>query len=184
MTAHVDRFRLPLRLGLARTRTATAAVPPLARGERILLTERDIGGGWVVATTDAIHCLGGPEAGGIWQRLGWAQTGRVDWDPQRRLLHLRGVVPGAPANLVISPTRGSALVALCRERVGATILACCRVTLTDGAAALVQARRQPGSAAPVWVVLISGEPAGDPDGDPGGPQLAAAIRQLRIELVR
>jgi hypothetical protein len=103
-------------------------------------------------------------------------TGRVSWDPRREVLDLEGVLPGTPAHLALGLAHGSRLVALCRERSRAAVLASCRITLRDGRTALVQARCAPGATEPTWVVIVSGNGAPVPE-----DEVAAAIRRLRTE---
>jgi hypothetical protein len=169
---------LPARVS-GRSDTAVAR-PSLARGERILAMESDTAGGRVVATNAALYHLPSSASGADWQRLEWADTGRLSWDSRQGLLSLVGLGPDGPYRLALALARRSAIAALCTERVGATRLASRRVALADGTTVVVQARRRPCSAGVTWVVLLDGA-AELPEGD-AQERVAAAIRQMRREL--
>ena len=113
-----------------------------------------------------------------WSRLGWEETGRLVWDARRGRLDLTGLASGG--GLRVSLPRGTRMVALVRERVASTLLASSRVRLTDELAALVLARRRPGSAEVVWVVAFDGD--ADPDDPEVQARVESAIRELRRHL--
>jgi hypothetical protein len=154
-------------------RPATPALhrrPPLARGERVLITEQDSsdGGGPIVATSRALY----HHAGG-W-RLPWEELGRVRWTPAEGRLELTRF--GAPPTLLRIPS-ASRLPRIIRDLVGATELIGTRVAMVDGRAATVSARRRPGTGETIWVVQL---PDGTDPGDPGTEaRVDAAIRELR-----
>src|SRR5262249_30229456 len=77
----------------AAARARVRAHAPLRPGERLLAVACGAGGELLAATDWALY----QQAGQSWARLGWDQVGRVDWDEQRRVLVLTGLVPGAPA---------------------------------------------------------------------------------------
>lgn len=162
-------------------RSVTTPRPPLARGEHVLATEHDAAGALVVATTLAIYHRMADSDGECspWQRLGWEETGRVSWDPQRHVLDLTGAVPD-PYHLELTLADRTRMVALSTERVAASQLAMMRVTLSDGGTAIIQARRQPSSAKVSWVVMLDN--ATDPHDPDVQARVCAAIRALRIEL--
>jgi hypothetical protein len=185
----------------AATAPVAPALPPLARGERILATDRDSGGAPVVATTLAIYRAvsaaapasastagpasgpaSGPAAG--WYRLGWVDVGRVRWDPHRDelvLTRLQPGTPGAPARVTLGLGRRSRLPALARERVASTLLACSQVSSNGRVAAVVQARRPPGGTEVAWVVLFNG--AVDRPREPAVHEtVRAVIDRMRAEI--
>lgn len=144
----------------------------LVRGERVLMSLVDAAGAPVVATTQAIYF--GGSAG---RRLGWVDLAGVRWDPGRGVLRLVGLTEAFQVTL-----NGAArprLVALVRERLGASVLVSAPVPLEDGRRAAVTARRVPGSGEVTWVVRLRDRAdADDPD---VRDRVAAAIRHLRSE---
>jgi hypothetical protein len=152
--------------------------PPLARGERRLVTVRGTGGTTVVATGRAVYHLGlaPPQA---WQRLGWEQIGLVHWDERGASLMLTGWTQEAPRLTVLAVPRNHALVALARERVASTMLATTRLQVgTDGHVTLT-ARRQPGTDRLLWRVKLDD---GVPDDPTVRADVEAAMARLRAEL--
>jgi hypothetical protein len=172
------RHAAPTRIldGVRRKPDAVTAVPALARRERVLATQADQSGAPIVATTLALYHRGGQTG---WARLGWAEAGQVRWDAERSLLDVTRLVPaGHPGITAILRSR-TPLLALARERLAATHLASVHVALPDAPNAVVLSRRDPGTGAPVWVVLL-------PDGvDRSEPEVAlaisSAIRHLRVQ---
>lgn len=153
--------------------------PPLARGERSLLTFRGAAGSPVVATARAVYHRG--PAPGVWARLGWEQVGQVQWDERGGGLVLTGWTPAAPARTVLAVPRGHALVALARERVAWTVLISVRVPLSGNGHAQVTARRQPSTDYLLWRIALRG---GVPDHPAFQAEVDAAIARLRTELGR
>jgi len=118
--------------------------PPLARGERVLLTTDG-----VVATDRACYHAAPPDSGAEWARLGWEQIVRAD--PYEHGLVLTAWAPGLPPRTVLTVHRAGRLLALARERVAATTLITTRV-FVDGEPARVTARRRPGTGEILWLV--------------------------------
>jgi hypothetical protein len=157
-------------------RPATAAgapPPPLPRGERVLVTERDTdGGGPIVATRRALY----QHAAG-WRRLPWEELGRVRWRPTDGRLELTRF--GAEQIRLRIPAY-SRLPRVVRELIAATELIGTRVAMVDGRTGTVSARRRPGTGETIWVVQL---PDGTDPADPGAQARAdTAIRELRALL--
>jgi hypothetical protein len=149
---------------------AGATRPPLSRGERVLMTEKDSdGGGSVVVTAAALyHYSHG------WRRLPWEELGRIRRTPDGHALELTRF-GAAPVRLRISAS--SRLPAVVRDLVAATELIGTPVTLVEGRTGSVSARRRPGTGETVWVVRL---PDGTDPADPGvQARVDTAIRELR-----
>jgi hypothetical protein len=190
MTAHTDLLTaLPIAPALldrtvrgsidTRTHEVRAAEhtgrPPLVRRERILAQHRDAHGAAVVATTLAF-CHRDRQAPDGWARLVWEEIGRVRLDPGGTL-ELSSLRTDPPYRLVLEPATGARVAAVVRDRVAATVVASSRVPLDDRASALVTARRRPGTAELVWVVVL---PDGADAADRGiATRVDAAIHDLR-----
>jgi hypothetical protein len=168
MATHVERH-----IGLRTLHRETAALnqrPPLARGERALITERDLAGYHVVASTAALHY----QAYG-WRRLPWEELGRVRWrDGVLELTRFDG------ESIQVRLPGSSRLPEVVRDLVGSTELIGTRVALIDGRFATVAARRRPSTGETIWIARL-------PDGaDPADPGIQArvdsAIRELRTLL--
>jgi hypothetical protein len=153
--------------------------PPLAKGERRLLTYRAADASSVVATVRAVYHQG-PAAEG-WARLGWEQVGLVHWDEHVGGLLLTGWTPQAPARTVLAVPPDHALLALACERVAWTVLISVRVPLTGHGHAHLTARRQPGTDRLLWRIALS---HGGPDDPAVRAELDAALARLRTELGR
>jgi hypothetical protein len=185
MTTHADLAAQPrvARFRIARVRAAASpARPPLVRGERVLVIDRDVTGAPVVATTLAIYHGGsdGAPEGTDWRRLGWVDVGRVRWDPYRDELALTSLSPVASAHLTVRLARRTRLPALARERVGATLVACCQVPVGGRVAAVVQARRAPGAHDVIWVVLVNG--TADLEDQAVADTVRSAIDRMRTDI--
>jgi len=165
--------RLRRRAARARAFPAPSA-PPLARGERVLLTLHG-----VIATDRALFCepaLAGGDgrlAAADWTRLGWEQVARAD-------RHERGLVvtawaPDLPVRTVLAVERATPLLALARERIAWTTLLTTRVPIA-GRPASVTARRQPGPGTLLWIVTL--DPAVPPT-PAVEAELATALAHLR-----
>ena len=157
----------------AAARTGARAYAPLRRGERVLAVARGVGGELLVATDWALY----HQAGQAWARLGWSQVGRVDWDEQRRVLTLTGLVPAVPARTVLRLARNWDLPAVAAERASWAKLVDQRISLNGEAGARVIARRVPGEPQVRWLVVLDrGLDAADPGIRAG---LEAALAELR-----
>jgi len=157
----------------AAARAGARAYAPLRRGERLLAVARGVGGELLAATDWALY----HQAGQAWARLGWSQVGRVDWDEQRRVLTLTGLVPAVPARTVLRLARNWDLPAVAAERASWAKLVDQRISLNGEAGARVIARRVPGGPQVRWlVVLDQGLDAADPGIRAG---VEAALAELR-----
>jgi hypothetical protein len=139
----------------SKTARATTAGLPLRRGERVLLLEHAPAGCLVGATAAAVYTQDQSEPGCSWSRIGWEEVIRIGWDERRSALALIGAGPCGVWRKELAVDRHSALVELARERIAATLLASAVVRDSDRVAAVVTARRQPGSGKVVWVTLLS-----------------------------
>ncbi len=163
-------------------RTAgTGGRPRLAPGERVLARLLDAAATPVVATTAAIYLDDGADA---WRRLGWVDVTRVIWEPHRGLLRLDDLTGATACQVRLAAAVCPPLVALARERFGATLLTSALVALRGGRTAAVTARRVPGSPEVTWVVRLDhGTDHGTDHDDPDlEAQILAAIRHLRAEV--
>ena len=157
----------------AAARAGARAYAPLRRGERLLAVARGVGGELLAATDWALY----HQAGQAWARLGWDQVGRVDWDEQRRVLTLTGLVPAVPARTVLRLARNWDLPAVAAERASWAKLVDQRISLNGQAGARVVARRVPGGPQVRWLVILDrGLDAADPGVRAG---LEAALAELR-----
>ena len=157
----------------AAARAGARAYAPLRRGERLLAVARGVGGELLAATDWALY----HQAGQAWARLGWSQVGRVDWDEQRRVLTLTGLVPAVPARTVLRLARNWDLPAVAAERASWAKLVDQRISLNGEAGARVIARRVPGEPQVRWLVILDqGLDAADPGIRAG---LEAALAGLR-----
>lgn len=149
-----------------------ATGPPLAPGERALLTR-----GGVVATDRALYHRppDGEAAAGQWVRLGWERVACAS--PHDGGLVLTACPPHTPRRTVLAVPRGEALLALARERITWTTLLATRVEIA-GRPARVAARRVPGGDEVVWLVAL--DPA-VPPGPAVTAELDAALARLRRE---
>jgi hypothetical protein len=143
--------------------------PALVPGERLLRVEADGRGGRVAATDRGVY----HSDNGAWQRLGWEQIRRVDWDDQRSTLLLWGLTPDVPRRTRVVLRRGSRLVALARDRVAWCTLPV-PPTRLDGVGTLLAVRRRPGADDLVW--LVASDVNGDGD---TSARLAAALHRVR-----
>jgi hypothetical protein len=139
----------------SKTARATTAGVPIRCSERVLLLERAPADWLVAATAVAIYIHGPGEPGRSWSRIGWEEVIRIGWDERRSALALIGAGPSGMWRKELAVGRHSALVELARERIGATLLASAVVRDRDRVAAVVTARRRPGSGHVVWVTLLS-----------------------------
>lgn len=162
-----------------KTAQATAAGMPIRHGERVLTLDRSPAGALVAATAAAVYARGQAEPGSCWCRLGWEDVIRVGWDDQRCTLSLLGAGPGGMWRKDLALDRHTALVELARERVRSTLLASVLIREGDRVAAVVTARRQPGSGQVVWITLLS--PAGAADNHAIRARAAAVIADLRAQ---
>lgn len=164
---------------LARRRSLLAAgCAGLAveRGERVLAACGGCDGGYALVATDrALYRRAGP---GCWSRLGWERVRRVDWDGEagdagRFVITL---LPGAaPARVVVPARERGVLPELAAERMTHAYLGRWSVPLGDGRHIMVEARRPPGTAKLLWVILPDGTGRGPGDnGDRGRVELAIA----------
>jgi hypothetical protein len=158
---------------------AAAAGMPIRPGERVLLLEHAPAGCLVAATAVAVYTYGQGEPGRSWCRIGWEEVIRIGWDERRSALALIGAGPSGVWRKELAVERDSALVELARERIGATLLASAVVRDNDRAAAVVMARRQPGSGKVVWVTLLS--QAGVTNNQAILARAAAVIADLRAQ---
>jgi len=157
----------------AAARAGARARAPLRPGERLLAVARGADGGLLAATDWALY----QQAGQSWARLGWDQVGQVDWDDQRRILILSGLVPAVPARTVLYLARDWGLTAVAAERAGWAKVVDQRIPLNGRAGARVIARRVSGGPQVRWlVVLDQGLDAADPGIRAG---LEAALAELR-----
>ena len=159
----------------AASRAEARAHAPLHPGERLLAAARGVGGELLAATDWALYHQGGQS----WARLGWDQVSRVDWDEQRRILMITGLVPGVPARTVLRLARPWDLPAAAAERVSWAKVVDQRISLSGEAGARVIARRVPGGPQVRWLVIL------DRELDPADPEvragLEAALAELRAE---
>ncbi len=157
----------------AAARAEARAHAPLRPGEHLLAVARGAGGGLLAATDWALY----HQAGRSWARLGWDQVGRVDWDEQRRVLVLTGLVPEVPARTVLCLARDWGLPAVAAERASWAKLFDQRISLNGEAGARVIARRVPGGPQVRWLVILD---QGLDGADPGvRAELEAALAELR-----
>src|SRR5258705_13153779 len=175
MAAHSDRFSAsqvvpgPLSRALSWTRgdaqrfAAHGLRPPLVHRERVLAGEPDASGTPVVATTHAVYHREPSADGDPWRRLALENIGRLRWDSGRGVLDLTSFAPGPTRRLTLHLRRGTRMGAIVKERVAALLIVGTRVLLDNGGTALVTARRSPGTAEIVWVVLL------DENADPTDP---------------
>jgi hypothetical protein len=168
LTAHPY---LPVR-GLFRARRPQAGGPPLADGERVLVSDRDARTRRrVVATPHAVYYQDLTNGLRSWQRLGWERVERVEWHPGRAELLLVGQdVP----DLAVRLREPGRLPDLARERVTATTLARVPVRRAGQVVGWVSARRPvAGDGEVAWVVrLAPGEEA----------DVAAVVQEIRVSL--
>src|SRR5262249_61455710 len=118
-------------------RAEARAHAPRRPGEPLLAVACGAGGELLAATNWALYHQGGQS----WTRLGWDQVSRVDWDEQRRILMLTGLVPGVPARTVLRLARPWDLPAAVAERVSWAKVVDQRISLNREAGARVIARR-------------------------------------------
>ncbi len=121
-------------------RAGARAHAPLRPGEHLLAVACGAGGELLAATDWALYHQGGQS----WARLGWDQVSRVEWDEQRRILMLTGLVPGVPARTVLRLARPWDLPAAAAERVSWAKVVDQRISLNGEAGARVIARRVSG----------------------------------------
>ena len=160
----------------AAARAGARAYAPLRRGERLLAVARGVGGELLAATDWALY----HQASQSWARLGWDQVGRVDWDEQRRVLTLTGLVPAVPARTVLRLARDWGLPAVAADRASWAKLVDQRISLNGEAGARVIARRVPGEPQVRWLVILDrGLDAADPGVRAG---LGAALAELRAAI--
>src|SRR5215469_10117952 len=156
-------------------REAARAHAPLRPGEHLLAVACGAGGELLAATNWALYHRGGRS----WARLGWDQVSRVDWDEQRRILMLTGLVPGVPARTVLRLARPWDLPAAVAEQISWAKVVDQRISLNGEAGARVIARRLPGGPQVTWLVIL------DRELDPADPEvragLEAALARLRAE---
>jgi hypothetical protein len=131
----------------------------------------------VVATTAAIYR---DDGGHVWRRLGWVDVARIDWDRRQGVLRLDDLTSDAACQVMLDRVACPPLVALARERFGATLLTSVLVSLPGGRTVAVMARRVPGSRDVTWVVRLNH--GTDPDDPALRAQIVEAIRQLRAEI--
>ena len=154
--------------------------PPMARHERLLLTERDQAGTPVVATTLALYHRSDPVGAGGWHRMPWEELGRVRWDRLNRRLEVTRYPGGPSRTLRLRLAVTSRVPDVIRDRVGATELGGLPVALGNGTTATVAARRRPITSEIIWVVML---PDGCSPNDPGTRDVvSAAMRELRVQL--
>jgi len=151
--------------------------PPLVPAERVLARLLDATATPVVATTAAIYLDGGDHS---WQRLGWVDVTRVAWEPRLGLLRLHDLTGQAACEVRLAAAGCPPLVALARERFGASLLTSTRMSLRDGRTVTVTARRVPGTREVRWIVRLDQQT--DPDDPDLRAQVIAAIRQVRAEI--
>jgi hypothetical protein len=163
----------------SKTARATAAGMPIRYGERVLVLEHAPAGCLVAATAAAVYTHGQGEPGRPSCRIGWEEVIRAGWDERRSALALIGAGPSGVWRKELAVDRHSALVELARERTGATLLASAVVRDGDRVAAVVTARRQPGSGKVVWVTLLS--QAGVTNSQAILARAAAVIAELRAQ---
>lgn len=161
-------MRLPRRDAPSREDLAAVGVP---EGERVLAAARDAAGGWLVATTHALHGL----AGGAPHRLEWHRIARATWEegvldvrvPRELPLRWRVDVPGRVPDVV-------------RDRVTASIVIDTHARLVGRAGVRIVGRRRPGAEEPDWTLTF------DQGLDPADPQVRAladaALADLRRQL--
>lgn len=165
------------RLAGAPSVRAEATGAPLAHRERVLTVLADVHDSPIVATDRAIHYQLGPSGGGSWHRLGWEQVDDVAWDARRSTLTL--LAPRFEVHRIeLDLARHDALVELARERVVATTLLRTRVPLDQHVAAIITARRLPGTDQVHWVVTLGGDARND---DARQAQIAAAVAHVRAQ---
>ncbi len=124
------------------------------RGERVLSACGGRDGGYALVATDrALYRRTGP---GCWSRLGWERVRRVDWDGEDGDAG-RFVITAAcgtgPARVVVPARERGVLPELAAERITHACLGRWPVPLGDGRHVLVEARRPPGTAKLLWVIL-------------------------------
>ncbi len=178
LTAHPYRlaFRLQTRAEVRRQPEAPAVHPGLAKGERVLASERDARTRRrVVATQHALHYQDLDGGFHSWHRLGWEQVDRADWDPQRGELHLVGLAPGSAPELTVRLPGPGRLLDVARERINATTVL--RVPLRHAGQVVgrVSARRPPSGDDLAWVVRLG------PGVELTDRQLAEAIRNVKAD---
>jgi hypothetical protein len=169
---------VPQRPGLFRRRRSGAlpadveAGLALACGERVLAAAPVTGGGWVVATDQAMHTAG--------LRLPWSCVVHAAWERADDILVVETVAaePGVPAATRRLPLdEPGSVPAVVRERVMDSIVVTERVQLTGAAGVRVVARRVPGSAELAWQLVL------DEGLDPLDPQVRAGA-QAALDSVR
>lgn len=139
--------------------------------ERVLAAAPVTGGGWVVATRQALHLPG--------VRLPWVSIVHAAWERADDALVVETIAgePGVAAQtrrlLLDAPGH---LPAVVRERVMASIVVSQRAQLTPDAGVRVVARRVPQSSELAWQLVL------DAGLDPADPALAAAAQEALREV--
>lgn len=170
-------FRLQTRAEARPRPEHRTAQPTLAKGERVLAHERDTRTRRrVVATQHAVYHQDLDHGFDAWQRLGWDQVDRADWDPQRGELRLVSLVGPSTPDLTVRLPRPGRLLDVARERIHATTVL--RVPLRHAGQVIgqVSARRTTANDHELaWVVRLR------PGAQLTDPELAEAIHNVKAE---
>lgn len=148
-----------------------AAAVPTAPGERLLAAAAVDGGGWLVASTEALRLCGSRHD--VLEQLAWHEIATASWsDGVQTILAVRPEVRWR----CVLPTPGH-LPAVVRERVTGSVLAS-RQVFVPGGRVTVAARRVPGAAEPLMQVMP------DDGVDVTAPTASALVREAVEELCR
>ncbi len=148
-----------------------AGAVPTVPGERLLAAAAIEGGGWLVASTEALRLCGADFA--VREQLAWHEIATASWaDGVQTVLAVRPVVRWR----CTLPTPGH-LPAVVRERVTGSVLASRQVRVPGGRVT-VAARRVPGASEPLLQVLP------DDGVDVSVPTASALVHEAVDELRR
>lgn len=131
-----------------RVRTKVLQQVPVADGERVLSIICDAGGEWVVPTERALY----HSTGESWSRIGWEQMTHVSWDDARHVLVVAASGPHGRSQWALRLEGAGPLPDLARERMTWTYLLSTKAPVAGHGAAMVTARRQPGTDQTFWQV--------------------------------
>ncbi|MGH3861819.1 hypothetical protein [Actinokineospora sp.] len=153
--------------------------PPLARTERVLATGSAAGDpAGVVCSTRALYHHPADTAD-TWNRVGWEEIDRVDWNPDGSDLTLTALPGSERAPLTLHLDEAGRLGPVIRDRVAASVIVRTVVSVNPGRA-LITVRRRPETDDLVWVVHLGR--GIDPTASGLNDRVDTAIRALRADL--